>query len=98
MRIRSIIVPPKETYFNLIRPIVLYIFNFECLICGNVSKSNHVHHLNKNHSDNHATNLIVLCPSCHLIVHSTVTNEPLNLPEDIVQKQNLLADYLEILE
>lgn len=38
--------------------------NFQCLLCGKISKSNHVHHIN--YDNNHLfEETLTLCNSCH---------------------------------
>ena len=58
--------------FNKIKPIILFIFNFECVVCSYYSLSNHVHHINKIHTDNNPFNLTCVCEPCHKLLHSNV--------------------------
>ena len=48
-----------------IRESVLREFNHRCAICG-IAKPQ-VHHIDENPSNNDPTNLIPLCPNCHLL-------------------------------
>lgn len=41
----------------------------ECIICGE-NKIVAVHHYNKNHNDNRVENLVPLCPTHHVYIHS----------------------------
>lgn len=41
----------------------------KCIVCGE-EKILAVHHLNENHNDNRAENLVPLCPTHHQYVHS----------------------------
>jgi 5-methylcytosine-specific restriction endonuclease McrA len=45
----------------------LGLLNF-CWLCGKKGEL-HVHHINKNPKDNELSNLIVLCPKCHMKIH-----------------------------
>jgi hypothetical protein len=63
----------KETnyYFNKIKPVILFIYDYSCVICGYISLNNHIHHIDKNHKNNHTHNLVPLCKLCHRVVHKT---------------------------
>lgn len=41
----------------------------KCIVCG-FDKILEVHHVNENHDDNRADNLVFLCPSHHRLYHS----------------------------
>lgn len=55
--------------FQKKKNIVLFIYGYACQVCGIVDVNNHVHHINKIHSDNDPFNLIPLCPDCHRKAH-----------------------------
>jgi len=44
--------------------------NNSCQHCGNSNAKLHIHHIDKNPSNNSKNNLIVLCPTCHSIAES----------------------------
>lgn len=46
----------------------------KCLVCGE-EKIVAAHHVNGNHNDNRAENLVPLCPTHHQYVHSKYINE-----------------------
>lgn len=58
--------------FQKIKNVILWIHSYECFICGYVSISNHVHHIDKNPTNNNAFNLLPLCPDCHKNIHTMV--------------------------
>jgi 5-methylcytosine-specific restriction endonuclease McrA len=59
----------KNYIFNKKKGVVLYIFKYECAVCSKVDTKNHVHHIDKNHANNDAFNMAVLCKECHVFVH-----------------------------
>lgn len=81
------IVRHPEYNFSKIKNIVLYIFSFECQLCGFASLNNHVHHVDKNHKNNDPLNLTCLCVDCHKIAHSAAK---LNLAISSDDQQNEL--------
>lgn len=50
---------------------ILAQFNHECVICG-AKEGLHIHHKDKNSSNNQISNLLVLCGVCHKKVHMKV--------------------------
>lgn len=42
-----------------------------CSICFWNESTCDIHHINKDRSDNRNNNLVVLCPNCHRIIHTT---------------------------
>jgi len=60
----------NNTEFQKIKNVILYIHSYECFMCNFVSTKNHVHHIDRNHSNNDPFNLIPLCPDCHKKIHS----------------------------
>ena len=57
--------------FSKKREVILFIFDYSCVVCGLVSTSNHVHHVNFNPLDNHVCNLAPVCDYCHKLIHKT---------------------------
>jgi len=51
------------------REVILFLYDYSCQLCGLVSVSNHVHHIDKNGSNHNAFNLIPLCDHCHRLTH-----------------------------
>lgn len=49
---------------------VLEMNNYRCSVCGYHSKSNQIHHMDNNPSNNQIENLIVFCYECHKKIHS----------------------------
>jgi hypothetical protein len=45
----------------------------QCEKCNSISDLL-VHHIDQNRENNTASNLIVLCTSCHALVHKRITN------------------------
>ena len=56
---------------NNLKESVLNRFNNECIICG-AKEGLHIHHKDKNPSNNQIDNLMVLCGVCHKKVHMRV--------------------------
>jgi hypothetical protein len=48
-----------------VREQVLKEFNHRCALCGNDKPQ--IHHIDRNHNNNDRSNLLPLCPNCHLI-------------------------------
>ena len=52
--------------------------NYSCQVCGynpfqliiGIGKPLHLHHIDKNDRNNHDSNMITLCPSCHAKIHN----------------------------
>ena len=61
----------NQTEFRKKKEVILFIFEYSCVMCGLVDLSNHVHHINGSHQDNDVYNLAVLCDYCHKIVHKS---------------------------
>ena len=60
----------KENYiFNKKKHIICFIFGYKCQICNCSSHKMHVHHLDQDHYNNDAFNLLPLCKDCHIRVH-----------------------------
>jgi predicted restriction endonuclease len=49
---------------------VLEIYDYRCSVCGYYSKSNQIHHVDNNPSNNQLENLVVYCYECHKKIHS----------------------------
>ena len=64
----------KNNYnFQKIKNIILFIFEFKCYLCGYFSLGNHVHHLDQDHANNDAFNLVCLCHDCHKLAHKSIS-------------------------
>lgn len=84
----------RQYIFNKKKGVILYIYKYECAICNYVDIQNHVHHIDKDHFNNDAFNLVVLCKKCHVFVHknSTILSHSISSMErDALQ---LLNSYL----
>lgn len=53
-----------------IRAQILKVDNYECRICREQTDL-HVHHIDKNRSNNKKSNLVTLCAACHRGVHAS---------------------------
>ena len=53
------------------KEIIFKKFNNQCSICGK-TEGLHIHHKNKDATDNRISNLIVLCGVCHKKIHMKV--------------------------
>lgn len=60
----------------------------ECIICGE-NKIVAVHHMNEDHTDNRAENLVPLCPTHHTYMHSQYRTEILHKIEEYVKQYKL---------
>ena len=61
----------KDYIFNKVKNIILFIYDYECQLCGHGSIQNHVHHLDRNHQNNDAYNLAPVCDKCHKMIHKS---------------------------
>lgn len=59
----------NEKLFRFIRPLVHYVYDSRCCLCGVRSLDNHVHHCNWNHDDNSLYNLAIVCDKHHKMIH-----------------------------
>ena len=59
--------------FQLKKPVILFIYGYACQLCGLVSTSNHVHHIDKNGNNHNGFNLLPLCNRCHKLAHSSIS-------------------------
>ena len=64
--------------FQKIKPVILFIYEYRCYICGLQNSRNHVHHWNENPGDNGALNLIVLCSVHHKMIHGKIVISEMN--------------------
>jgi len=80
--------------FNKIKPVVLFIFSYKCVLCKSFSYSNHIHHIDKNHYNNNPFNLTCLCESCHILIHSNIK---FKLPQLDPQQKKLLNKLLQLI-
>lgn len=81
------------SYLKL-KPIILYIFDFKCVVCGVASYSNHVHHLDHNSRNNCPTNLVCVCPDCHKLLHKFNYDKSQLINVRCMYKLKALADRI----
>jgi len=73
----------------------------KCQICNilfssiDVKKGKHIHHKDKNRNNNKEDNLLVVCPKCHMQLHSKLKDRKGNLPE-FIRELKLSIKYCEI--
>ena len=60
----------------------------ECVVCGE-NKVVAVHHMNEDHNDNRVENLVPLCPTHHIYMHSKYKEEILPKVEEYIRQFNL---------
>jgi 5-methylcytosine-specific restriction endonuclease McrA len=83
----------KKYIFNKKKGVVLYIFKYECAFCSKIDTQNHVHHLDKNHDNNDAFNMAVLCKNCHIFLHKHCGIFELNLSDAETKALQILNSY-----
>lgn len=76
-----------ESEFNHKKHIILFIFDYKCAICCAAHKSNHVHHIDGNHLNNDAFNLVILCKEHHKLTHRL--NLAISVTSTLSQYQDL---------
>ena len=59
-----------------------------CIICGE-DKVVAVHHYNENHDDNTPSNLVPLCPTHHVYMHSKYKDEIIDRVDEYIKQFNL---------
>lgn len=52
------------------KELALFIHEYRCAVCGCVSLSNHVHHIDRNNQNNSLLNLAVVCAEHHKMIHA----------------------------
>ena len=57
-----------KSWRDTIRTAILLRDSCKCFICKHQSTSNHVHHCDSNPLNNAPLNLVVVCPTCHLLL------------------------------
>jgi hypothetical protein len=60
----------QNKVFKFLKPLIIYAYHGECVICRAPRSELHVHHVNFDSSDNSALNLVPLCRSHHEFVHA----------------------------
>jgi len=78
----------KPEKYNRYRTICFKYHKKECVVCGE-NKIVAVHHMNENHNDNSAGNLIPLCPTHHHYIHSKYKEEIITKINDFIEKNKL---------
>lgn len=61
--------PYNNIDFKLAKGYLMTVNNCICKLCGYKSKSNHIHHIDKNAHNNKLENLIIVCSDCHKLLH-----------------------------
>lgn len=59
----------RSQKFIFIKPLIHMVYQSRCIICGNISVNNHVHHVDWDNKNNNAFNLIVVCKEHHIQLH-----------------------------
>lgn len=52
-----------------LRKEILEANNYQCSVCGYISKHNQLHHMDENPHNNNKDNLTIFCYECHKTVH-----------------------------
>lgn len=60
----------QNPLFKFLKPLIIYAYHGECVLCRAPCSGLHVHHVNFDSSDNSALNLVPLCTSHHKFVHA----------------------------
>jgi hypothetical protein len=60
----------QNPIFKFLKPLIIYAYHGECVLCRAPRSGLHVHHVNFNSSDNSALNLVPLCTGHHKFVHA----------------------------
>jgi len=55
--------------FFFLRPLIRWVYDFRCVVCDDLSFAHDVHHVDKNHTNNEAYNLVPVCRECHNKIH-----------------------------
>ncbi len=55
--------------FSEMKPIIKFLYNYRCYLCSKGCISLDVHHIDCDHTNNDAFNLLPLCKGCHKVVH-----------------------------
>ncbi len=72
--------------FNKKRYVILFLFDYACVLCGYIDTSNHVHHIDRDRHNNDGFNLVPLCHECHKLTHKAKIKIQVNY-----SKEQLLA-------
>lgn len=57
-------------FFRRFAPIVMHIYDYQCVICTQNRKHLEVHHIDKNSKNDSVFNLVPVCLSCHSALHT----------------------------
>lgn len=78
-----------------------YLTEDKCKICETSSSSNECHHIDGDNTNNEMSNLVILCPMHHKLVHlSDFKHEHLrsNIPQLLINKYDKLIRAIDIIE
>lgn len=57
-------------FFRRFSPVILHIFDYQCILCNHGPQNLEVHHLDNNSKNDEPFNLIPVCKKCHVFLHS----------------------------
>ncbi len=60
----------QDPVFKFLKPLIIYAYHGECILCRAPRSGLHVHHVDFNSSNNSALNLVPLCNKHHKFVHT----------------------------
>ncbi len=72
--------------FQKIKPVILFIWEYRCYVCGHQNTRNHVHHFNENPHDNGAHNLMVLCDIHHKMIHKNIIIDEIQYTDEVARQ------------
>jgi predicted HNH restriction endonuclease len=79
--------------FQKKKNVILFIYGYACQLCGLIDVNNHVHHIDKDNSNNKAMNLLPLCCNCHKLIHKIFAFAVRDPDENIRHELNQLDQY-----
>ncbi len=56
--------------YRIMRPLIVAADGHACVVCAAAPKRLHVHHIDSEPTNNEASNLVTLCPTCHRLWHA----------------------------
>ena len=75
-----------KSEFSRVRKFIISAFDYRCQICGKESTILHVHHIDHNHNNNDIYNMLPLCKTCHINLHSGIQLKKLPLTPVISER------------
>ena len=73
-----------EREYQFLRPIIIFLYNFKCVVCNGNPDNFEVHHKDGDALNNDPFNLFPLCKACHKGAHSGKFKYSLKVPNWIV--------------